>query len=72
MSQEEFDYSVPENIKRRLDELEDQKIVLIEKLSAVYKETLRLRELEQKAKEMEEEAENTHKPDCTCMVCEDK
>ena len=55
MSEEDFDYSVPENIERRLNELEEQKIVLIEKLSAVYKETLHLRELQQKAKDLEKE-----------------
>ena len=72
MSEEDFDYSVPENIERRLNELEEQKIVLIEKLSAVYKETLHLRELWQKAKEMKKEQDNTHNQDCTCMRCEQK
>ena len=72
MSQEEFDYSVPANIERRLNELEEQKITQIEKLSVIYKETLHLRELQQKAKEMEKEADNTHNQDCTCMVCENK
>ena len=72
MSQEEFDYSMPENMERRLNELEDQKIVLIEKLSAIYKETLKLRELQQKAQDLEKESDNTHNQDCTCMKCEDK
>lgn len=72
MNQEEFDYSVPENIDRRLKELEEQKIIQIEKLSAIYKETLHLRELQQKAIEMEKEQDNTHNQDCTCMVCDEK
>lgn len=72
MSQEDFDYSVPENIERRLNELEEQKIFLIEKLSAIYKETLHLREIQQKAKDLEKEQENTHNQDCTCIRCDEK
>jgi len=72
MSQEEFDYSEPKNIERRLNELEKQKILLIKEFTAIYEENRHLRELQQKAQEIKKEADNTHKPDCTCMVCEDK
>jgi len=72
MSQEEFDYSVPENIERRLKELEEQKILTIEKMSVIYKETRHLRELQEKAKELEKSTDNTHNQDCTCLICEDK
>ena len=68
MSQEEFDYSIPKNMERRLNELEEQKIALIDKLSVIYKERLHLRELQEKVKKLE----NTHNQDCTCMVCEQK
>jgi len=70
MNQEDFDYSVPENIERRLKELEDQKIIQIEKLNAIYKENIHLRELLQKAQDLQKKSENTHNQDCTCKECE--
>jgi len=72
MSQEEFDFSVPENIERRLNELEEMKIELVTKLNDVFIETLRLRELQEKVRKLQEETDNTHNDDCTCMECEDK
>ena len=68
MSQEEFDYSNPEKFEQRLNELEEQKIDLIKKIADVYSEMARLRGLQEKAKKLD----NTHKPDCTCMDCEQK
>ena len=72
MSQEDFDFSKPENIERRLNELEERKIALVEEIHKIYNETARLRELQDKAKRLKEESDNTHNSDCTCMECEQK